>query len=126
MKEIAKHEASQFEDEIYKKWEESVFSLTEINQKPFSIMMPPPNATGTLHLGHATMLALEDTMIRYKRMAGLMHFGSRTDHAAIATQSVVEKNYKQVKNPREELGREKLLAEIRKFVEKAKEQSEIR
>ena len=73
MKEIAKaYEASQFEDEIYKKWEESgVFSLTgDKSKKPFSIMMPPPNATGTLHLGHATMLALEDTMIRYKRMAG--------------------------------------------------------
>ncbi len=125
MKEIAKaYEASQFEDEIYKKWEESgVFSLTgDKSKKPFSIMMPPPNATGTLHLGHATMLALEDTMIRYKRMAGFDALWiPGTDHAAIATQSVVEKKLQAegIKNPREELGREKLLAEIRKFVEKS-------
>ncbi len=127
MKEIAKaYEASQFEDEIYKKWEKSgAFSGgAKANSKktPFSIMMPPPNATGTLHLGHATMLALEDTMIRYKRMAGFDALWiPGTDHAAIATQSVVEKKLQSegIKNPREELGREKLLAEIRKFVEKS-------
>ena len=66
MKEIAKaYEASQFEDEIYKKWEKSgVFSTTgDKSKKPFSIMMPPPNATGTFYLGHSTILSLEDIMI---------------------------------------------------------------
>ncbi|MBI4127344.1 valine--tRNA ligase, partial [Candidatus Peregrinibacteria bacterium] len=121
MKEIAKaYEAAKFEDTIYNKWEKSgSFSLTG-KGKPFSIMMPPPNATGTLHLGHATMLALEDTLVRYKRMRGFdTLYLPGTDHAAIATQSVVEKKLQSegIKNPRLELGREGLLKEIRKFVE---------
>jgi len=82
-------------------------------------MMPPPNATGTLHLGHATMLAVEDIMARYKRMQGHPTlYLPGTDHAAIATQSVVEKRLQDdgMKNPLEELGREGLLDKIREFV----------
>ena len=103
-----------FEDKIYKKWEKSgSFIPKEIlhdkislanksfakakhllpRQKTFTISMPPPNATGILHLGHATMLALEDIMIRHHRMLGdLTLWIPGTDHAGIATQSVVEKN----------------------------------
>lgn len=126
MKEIAKaYEAAKFEDKIYKEWEKSgAFAPSgEAAKKPFSIMMPPPNATGTLHLGHATMLALEDTLVRYKRMRGFdTLYLPGTDHAAIATQSVVEKKLQSegIKNPRLELGREGLLKEIRKFVELSK------
>jgi valyl-tRNA synthetase len=60
--------------------------------KPFTIILPPPNVTGTLHLGHAAMLAIEDILIRYKRMNGFRTLWlPGTDHAAIATQSKVEK-----------------------------------
>ncbi len=128
MKEIAKaYEAAKFEDKIYKEWEKSgAFSAAGgigAKKPPFSIMMPPPNATGTLHLGHATMLALEDALVRYKRMCGFdTLYLPGTDHAAIATQSVVEQKLQNegIKNPRLELGREGLLSEIRKFVEVSK------
>lgn len=115
------YNAKAYEDAIYKMWEESgVFAPDENPSKePFSIMMPPPNATGTLHLGHATMLAVEDILIRFKRMQGYAALWlPGTDHAAIATQSVVEKKLQNsgMAKPREELGREGLLEEIRKFV----------
>jgi valyl-tRNA synthetase len=122
MKEIPKaYTAKDHEDAIYKMWEESgAFAPDEDPDKPpYSIMMPPPNATGTLHLGHATMLAVEDILIRYKRMQGFATLWlPGTDHAAIATQSVVEKKLQDsgMTHPREELGREGLLDEIRKFV----------
>ncbi len=120
MKELPKaYEASSYEAKLYEIWEKSgVFSPAN-NGKGYSIMMPPPNATGTLHLGHATMLALEDIMIRFKRMQGFdALWVPGTDHAAIATQSVVEKKLQNegIAKPREELGREKLLEEIKKFV----------
>ncbi len=119
------YNASQFEDDIYKKWELSGAFTPKIDpkKKPFTISMPPPNATGQLHLGHATMLALEDIMIRYHRMKGdPVLWLPGTDHAAIATQSVVEKKLQDegMIHPRETLGREKLLEEIRTFVEKSK------
>ncbi len=115
------YEAKKYEDKIYKKWEKSgAFSpKIDTKKKPFAISMPPPNATGLLHLGHATMLAVEDIMIRYHRMKGDCSLWlPGTDHAAIATQSVVEKQLqkKGIKNPRQKLGREKLIAEIKKFV----------
>ena len=127
MKEIPKaYEAKQVEDRLYKEWEASgAFApSSDQNKKPYSIMMPPPNATGTLHLGHATMLAIEDILIRFKRMQGFAAlYLPGTDHAAIATQSVVEaKLQKQgMAHPRETLGREGLLAEIRTFVEESKD-----
>jgi valyl-tRNA synthetase len=126
MKEIPKaYSAKDHEDSIYKMWEASgKFAPDEDpKKKPYSIMMPPPNATGTLHLGHATMLAIEDILIRFKRMQGYAAlYLPGTDHAAIATQSVVEKKLQDggMKNPRQELGREGLLAEIRKFVDLSK------
>jgi len=118
--------AKKYEDEIYSKWEKSgAFQAQgkKSGKKPFTISMPPPNATGVLHLGHAVMLALEDIMIRHHRMMGedaLWIPG--TDHAAIATQSVVEKELEAsgIKNPRAQLGREKLLEEIHEFTEKSK------
>ncbi len=119
------YEAKKFEDDIYAAWEASgVFApegcpCTDPDKKPFVISMPPPNATGQLHLGHATMLAIEDIMIRYHRMQGHPTLWlPGTDHAAIATQSVVEKKLQAegIENPRETLGREKLLDEIRAFV----------
>lgn len=120
------YEAKKYEDGIYKKWEESGYFSAKIekDKEPFTIALPPPNATGKLHLGHATMLAVEDIMIRYNRMKGKPSLWiPGTDHAAIATQSVVEKQLqdKGIKNPRKELGREKLIEEIKAFVEDSKD-----
>ncbi|KKR21113.1 MAG: Valine-tRNA ligase [Parcubacteria group bacterium GW2011_GWE2_39_37] len=124
-KEIAKtYEPSSHEDEIYKKWEESgFFNPDNLTGEPYSIMMPPPNVTGVLHLGHALENSLMDVMIRYQRMRGkkaLLLPG--TDHAAVATQAKVEKLLIEqgIKNPREELGREKLLEKIREYSEQSK------
>ncbi len=82
--------------------------------KPYSIMIPPPNVTGTLHMGHAFQHTIQDALIRYHRMLGddtLWQMG--TDHAGIATQMVVERNLKQAGEPtRAELGREKFLEKI--------------
>ncbi len=123
------YEAKKYEDEIYRKWEESgAFKpKTNKNKKRFSIALPPPNATGTLHLGHASRIAMEDILIRYHRMHGESSLWiPGTDHAAIATQSVVEKKLQKegIANPRKHLGRKKLLEEIKKFVSQS--QSTIR
>jgi valyl-tRNA synthetase len=124
-KEISKvYEPSQYEDEIYKKWEQSgFFNPDKLAGEQFSIMMPPPNVTGVLHLGHALENSLMDAMIRFQRMQGkktLLLPG--TDHAAVATQAKVEKILVEqgIKNPRQELGREKLLEKIREYAENSK------
>src|SRR3989338_3811651 len=84
------------EERIYKLWEESGYfnpdNLPERHQEPFSIVLPPPNVTGTLHLGHALEDSLQDAIVRYKRMRGYRTLWvPGTDHAAIATQSKVAK-----------------------------------
>ena len=115
------YEAKKYEDDIYKKWEESGSFKADVNSEkdPFVISMPPPNATGVLHLGHSVMLALEDIMIRHRRMKGYEALWlPGTDHAAIATENVVIKNLKKergIKDPRS-LGREGLIEEIKKYV----------
>ncbi len=122
------YDPSSTEDRIYKLWEDSGFfnpdtciekGITKEDAKPFTIMMPPPNATGVLHMGHALMLTTEDIMIRYKRMQGFRTLWlPGTDHAAIATQSKVEKEIsKKEGKSRHDLGREELLSRINKFVE---------
>jgi len=121
VKEIEKaYEAKKYEDSIYKMWEESGVFTPQIDnkKKSFTISMPPPNATGVLHLGHSSMLALEDAMIRYKRMQGFSALWvPGTDHAGIATQTRVEKNLLGKGITRHDLGREKFLKEVDKFVE---------
>lgn len=118
-----------YEDAIYKEWESSGFfnpdKLPPDYKEKYSIMMPPPNVTGVLHLGHALENALMDAMIRYQRLQGkkaLLLPG--TDHAAVATQARVEKDLiksGKYKNPRQELGREKLLEIIRSYAENSKQ-----
>ncbi len=120
------YEANKYETKIYKKWEESGSFHAQVDEtkKSFTISLPPPNATGVLHLGHAVMLAIQDIMTRFHRMQGDSSLWlPGTDHAAIATQSVVEKKLQKegIKNPRKELGRKKLLQEIRKFAEDSKD-----
>jgi len=119
------YDSKQYETDIYKKWlKEKVFCADVSSEKPaYTIMLPPPNATGTLHLGHSMMIALEDIMIRFRKMQGYETLWMPgTDHAGIATQSRVEKKIQEsgIKDPRQELGREKLLEEIVSFVEDSK------
>jgi len=118
------YDAKQFEDDIYAKWEKSgAFKANaDSDKKPFTISMPPPNATGVLHLGHSVMLALEDIMVRHKRMKGYEALWlPGTDHAAIATENVVIRNLKDeqgIENPRS-LGRDGLIKEIKKYITKS-------
>src|SRR3989344_5284711 len=82
------------ESKIYEKWERSGFFTPKVDpkKKPFTIIMPPPNANGELHVGHATFIAIEDILIRYHRMKGdptLWLPGA--DHAGILTQVVYER-----------------------------------
>ncbi|MBI2453887.1 valine--tRNA ligase [Candidatus Peregrinibacteria bacterium] len=113
------YEAKKYEDEIFRTWEKSgLFSpKMQKGKRPFTIMMPPPNATGTLHLGHAVMLALQDILIRYHRMKGEPTLWlPGTDHASIATQNKVEKLLAEEGLTRHDLGREKFLQRIDEFV----------
>jgi len=114
------------EDRIYQMWEESGAFKADAKSKkePFVISMPPPNATGQLHLGHAVMLALEDIFTRFARMQGKEALWlPGTDHAAIATESVVIKKIQKeekIRDPRAHYGREKLVAKIAEFVEQSR------
>lgn len=114
------------EEATYKRWEDSGYfnpdKLPGERTENFSIVLPPPNVTGTLHLGHAAMLAVEDTIVRYKRMQGFKTLWlPGTDSAAIATQSKVEKEIqKSEKKNRHDLGREELLKRINAFAEESK------
>lgn len=126
-KEVPKaYNPQEVEDKIYKKWEESGFfnpdnlGLSEDAEK-FSISMPPPNATGVLHLGHASMLAYQDLMTRYNRMCGKSALWlPGTDHASIATQTKVEKIIAKEGKTKYDLGREKFLERVNKYVENSK------
>lgn len=120
------------EDVLYKKWEDSGYfnpdvciekGVTSAEAEPFSIVLPPPNVTGTLHMGHGAMLAVEDALVRYHRMQGKRALWiPGTDSAAIATQSKVEGEiYKKEKKSRHEIGREELLRRVAEFAEASKD-----
>lgn len=120
------YEAKNYEADIYQRWQDAdAFKPTTAKGEPFSIVLPPPNATGTLHLGHTMMIAIEDLMVRYWRMKGRETVWiPGTDHAAIATENVVIKKLideRGIADPRAELGREGLLKEIRNFVEESRD-----
>ncbi len=115
----------EYEDNIYQKWESSGFfnpdNLPGERKESFSISMPPPNATGVLHVGHTLGITIQDIMARYHRMKGdktLLLPG--TDHAAIATQNVVEKLLRKEGTSRHKLGRERFLQRVQEYVEKNK------
>ena len=110
------------EDKIYKLWEKSGFfnpdNLPKKNKKPYTIVLPPPNVTGALHMGHALNSTIQDILIRWKRMQGFKTLWlPGTDHAGIATQNVVEKKLKKEGKTRFDLGREKFIEEIWKWRE---------
>ncbi|NLC30561.1 MAG: class I tRNA ligase family protein, partial [Candidatus Moranbacteria bacterium] len=111
------------EDKIYQIWEKSGFfnpdnlNLPE-DAKTYTIVLPPPNITAKLHLGHSAMLAIEDLLIRFHRMRGYRALWvPGTDHAAIATQNVVEKKiYNETGLTRHDLGKEKFLEKVWEFL----------
>ena len=103
-------------DEIAKRWDRSGCSHAEVNtdKKPYTIVIPPPNVTGALHLGHGLNNTLQDILIRTKRMQGYETLWMPgTDHAGIATQAVVERRLKEQENlSRHDIGREGLVERI--------------
>lgn len=124
MKELPKiYEPKETEDEIYQKWEKSgYFNPDNLklpkDAKTYTLVLPPPNITDKLHLGHVSMLAIEDLLIRYHRMKEFKTLWiPGTDHAAIATQNVVEKKLLREKGlTRHDLGKEKFMEEVWKFL----------
>ncbi len=104
-----------FEDRLYKFWEENnYFKPNENSEKePFTVVIPPPNVTGVLHMGHGLNITLQDILIRYNRMLGRPTLWvPGTDHAGIATQNVVERQLKKEGLGRHDLGREKFLERV--------------
>ncbi len=122
MPELAKtYDPKRVEDKWYRFWEENDLFRADPNpeKKPYVIMMPPPNVTGILHMGHALQDSVQDALIRYHRMKGFEALWMPgTDHAGIATQNVVERELAQKGIRKEELGREKFLQEVWKWKEK--------
>lgn len=115
-------EPAETEKKLYELWEnEKAFSADpQSGRKSFTIMIPPPNVTGTLHMGHALTMTLQDTLIRWKRMQGLdTLWQPGTDHAGIATQMVVERSLAAENTTRQELGREAFVQRVWKWKEES-------
>ena len=103
---------SEIEDRLYKKWLDKKYFHAEVDRskKPFTIVMPPPNITGQLHMGHALDNTLQDILIRFKRMQGYnVLWQPGTDHASIATEVKVTNKLREEGIDKEELGREGFL-----------------
>jgi valyl-tRNA synthetase len=110
------------EEKWYHLWEKRGYFKADENskQKTYSIVIPPPNVTGVLHIGHALNNTLQDILIRFKRMGGYaVLWMPGTDHAGIATQNVVEKQLLEEGLDRHTLGREKLIERVWKWKEQS-------
>ena len=115
-----KYSPKDIENSIYKKWENNDCFAPKNLKTNYSIVLPPPNVTGTLHMGHAFQHTIIDILIRYNRMLGKsVLWQPGTDHAGIATQLVVENNLKRENLTRYDIGREKLIDEIWKWKEQS-------
>ena len=117
------YDAQSTEAEMYKFWEDNEFFKADnkSDKPPFSMVIPPPNVTGVLHMGHALDETLQDILTRYHRMAGYEALWiPGTDHAGIATQAVVEKKLRAEGKSRFDLGREKFLEETWKWTNEHK------
>ena len=112
-KELAKaYSPGEFEERIYKFWEDNGFFHAEVDEtkKPYSIVMPPPNITGQLHMGHALDNTLQDILIRFKRMQGCSALWlPGTDHASIATEAKIVEAMRKEGITKDDIGREKFL-----------------
>ena len=107
--------AKEVEDKWYRLWEEKKLFSAKANpdKKPFCIVIPPPNVTGILHMGHALNNTIQDILVRYHRMKGFESLWMPgTDHAGIATQNVVEKSIAKQGLKRQDLGREKFIERV--------------
>ena len=111
---MREYNPKEFEKSTYEIWENNgFFEVDYEKEKNFCIMMPPPNVTGSLHIGHALTFTLQDIIVRYKRMDGYATLWQPgTDHAGIATQNVVEKQILAEGKTKEEIGREKFLKRV--------------
>jgi valyl-tRNA synthetase len=106
----SRYEHSGLEDKWYRYWEEKGYFIPKGEGDKFSIVIPPPNITGKIHLGHALNITIQDIIVRYKRMKGFdVLWVPGEDHAGIATQNVVEKELAKQGKRKEELGRNKFL-----------------
>src|SRR3954467_13064408 len=106
---------AEVEAKHYDAWEESgAFAANAAsNAQPYTIMMPPPNVTGSLHMGHALTFTLQDVLIRYHRMRGYdALWQPGTDHAGIATQMVVERMIALEQTDRHKLGRSRFIERV--------------
>ncbi len=116
MKELEKnYNPADIEDRLYAGWMEKNYFHAEVNRdkKPFTIVMPPPNITGQLHMGHALDNTLQDILIRFKRMQGFEALWvPGTDHASIATEAKVVEKIKEEGLTKDDLGREKFLERV--------------
>ena len=115
-----RYNPKEIESRIYSSWEDSGYFSPSKSGDPFCIVIPPPNVTGTLHMGHAFQDTIMDIIIRYERMKGkntLWQVG--TDHAGIATQMVVERQLEKNGTSRQELGREAFEQEVWKWKEES-------
>ncbi len=120
-----RYDIKEVETKIYDLWEKSGFfnpdvcvekGATKPDAEPFSIVLPPPNVTGTLHIGHAFEDAIQDTVVRYERMRGKRTLWvPGTDHAAIATQAKVEELLRKEGKTKYDLGREEFLRRVNEF-----------
>lgn len=116
-----KYNPNQFEKEIYEKWEKGGYFKAKVNpdKKPYTIVMPPPNVTGYLHLGHALNNTIQDIIIRYKRMVGFEALWiPGTDHASISTESKVVDKISSEGKTKADLGREGFLKEAWDWTDK--------
>lgn len=118
------YDAPATEARLYELWEQSGIFACKANSsaKPFCLMMPPPNVTGSLHMGHGLTFTLQDVLVRYQRMRGKdVLYQPGTDHAGIATQMVVERQLAQQKSNvgRREMGREAFLAKVWEWKEQS-------
>lgn len=122
MKELSKTYAPKdFEERLYKFWMDNNYFRAEIdeNKKPFTIVMPPPNVTGNLHMGHALGSTIQDILIRTKRMQGYSALWlPGTDHASISTEAKVVEKIRNEGHTKEELGREGFLKEAWDWTDK--------
>ena len=127
---LSPYKPEETEARIYEMWLKGGFFNPDVcvkngainaDAETYSIVMPPPNVTGVLHMGHALMITIEDILVRYARMQGKRTLWlPGTDHAAIATQARVEKDiYKKEKKSRHDLGREELLRRIEQFAKES-------
>ena len=116
------YDPADVEQRVYESWLSNGYFTPVIKegQEPFTVIMPPPNVTGELHLGHALEKAIEDALVRWRRMTGVPTLWlPGTDHAGIATQWVVEQQLAAQGTSRQEVGRERFVELVWEHVAKS-------